>query len=90
MNKMELVEAAAMKAKVSKAAAKKVLDGVLAEVKKSLSKKESVSLTGFGTFVVSRRAARKGRNPRTGAALDIPAMNVPRFRPGKALKQAVR
>ncbi len=90
MNKMELVEAAAMKAKISKAAAKKVLDGVLAEVKKSLSKKESVSLTGFGTFVVSRRAARKGRNPRTGAALNIPAMNVPRFRPGKALKQAVR
>lgn len=90
MNKMELVEAAAMKAKVSKAAAKKVLDGVLAEVKKSLSKKESVSLTGFGTFIVSRRAARKGRNPRTGAALNIPAMNVPRFRPGKGLKQAVR
>lgn len=90
MNKMELVEAAAMKAKISKAAAKKVLDGVLAEVKKSLSKKESVSLTGFGTFVVSRRAARKGRNPRTGAALNIPAMNVPRFRPGKGLKQAVR
>lgn len=87
---MELVEAAASRAKVAKSVAKKVLDGTIEEVRKALAKKESVSLTGFGTFVVSRRAARTGRNPRTGASLRIPAMSVPRFRAGKALKAAVR
>jgi DNA-binding protein HU-beta len=90
MNKMELVEAAASKARVPKAVAKKVLDAALDEIRKSLSKKETVSVTGFGTFLVTKRAARTGRNPRTGASLKIPAMNVPRFRAGKALKQAVR
>lgn len=90
MNKMELVDAIASKAGVSKAQAKRMLDSFIEEVTKALSKKQSVSLTGFGTFVVSRRAARMGRNPRTGATLNIPAMNVPRFRAGKALKDAVR
>lgn len=90
MNKMELVDAAASMAKVSKSAAKNVLDSLIDEVKKALSKKENVNVTGFGTFLVSRRAARSGRNPRTGASLNIPAMNVPRFRAGKALRKAVR
>ncbi len=90
MNKMELIDAIASKASTSKAQAKRMLDCMIDEVKKSLSKKESVSLTGFGTFIVSRRAARKGRNPRTGATLNIPAMNVPRFRAGKTFKDAVR
>lgn len=90
MNKMELVDAIASKAGVSKAQAKRALDAMVEEITAALSKKESVSLTGFGTFVVSRRAARTGRNPRTGATLNIPAMNVPRFRAGKALKDAVR
>jgi len=90
MNKMELVDAIASKAGVSKAQAKRMLDSMIEEVTKALAKKQSVSLTGFGTFVVSRRAARTGRNPRTGATLNIPAMNVPRFRSGKALKDAVR
>lgn len=87
---MELIEAAASRARVAKSVAKKVLDGAIEELRKALSKKEAVSLTGFGTFVVSHRAARTGRNPRTGASLRIPAMSVPRFRPGKALKAAVR
>lgn len=90
MNKMELVDVAAAKAKVAKAVAKRVLDATFDEVRKALSKKEPVSVTGFGTFVVSKRAARTGRNPRTGATLKIPAMNVPRFRAGKALKDSVR
>lgn len=90
MNKMELVDAIASKAGVSKSQAKKMLDAMIEEVTKALSKKQTVSLTGFGTFVVSRRAARTGRNPRTGATLNIAAMNVPRFRAGKALKDAVR
>ena len=90
MNKLELVDAIASKSGVSKAQAKRMLDAMVEEVTKALSKKQSVSLTGFGTFVVSRRAARTGRNPRTGATLNIAAMNVPRFRAGKALKDAVR
>ena len=90
MNKMELIDAVASKSGVSKAQAKRMLDCLIDEIKRSLSKKETVSLTGFGTFVVSRRAARQGRNPRTGATLNIPAMNVPRFRAGKTLKDAIR
>jgi len=90
MNKMELVDAIASKAGVSKSQAKKMLDSMIEEITKALSKKQTVSLTGFGTFVVSRRAARTGRNPRTGATLNIAAMNVPRFRAGKALKDSVR
>lgn len=90
MNKMELVDAAASRAKVSKSAAKSVLDSLIDEITRALSKKETINVTGFGTFLVSKRAARSGRNPRTGASLNIPAMNVPRFRAGKALKQAVR
>lgn len=90
MNKMELVDAIASRAKVSKSVAKNVLDGTLDEIKRALSKKETVSVTGFGTFVVSRRAARSGRNPRTGSTINIPAMSVPRFRAGKTLKEAVR
>ena len=90
MNKMELVDAAANKAKVARAVAKRVLDATFEEVRKALSKKEPVSVTGFGTFVVSKRSARTGRNPRTGATLKIPAMNVPRFRAGKGLKESVR
>lgn len=90
MNKMELIDIAASRAKISKSAAKSVLDSILDEIKGALSRKETVNVTGFGTFLVSKRAARSGRNPRTGASLNIPAMNVPRFRAGKALKKDVR
>lgn len=90
MNKTELTDAAAQKAGVSKAEARRVLDAILESISESLSRKEEVTLTGFGTFSVAHRAARTGRNPQTGAPIQIPAMDVPRFRAGKQLKEAVR
>jgi len=63
---------------------------LLDDIKKSLSKGEGIVLTGFGTFKVAKRAARAGRNPKTGATIKIPAMKVPRFKAGKGLKDAVR
>jgi nucleoid DNA-binding protein len=90
MNKTELTDAVARKAGVSKAEAKRVLEAILSEITGALSGKGEVTLTGFGTFAVSHRAARTGRNPQTGAPLQIPAMDVPRFRAGKQLKDAVR
>ena len=89
MNKSELVDAIATDAEISKAAAGRALDATVAAVKKALRKGDSVTLVGFGTFSVGKRAARTGRNPRTGAALKIKAAKVPKFRPGKALKDAV-
>ncbi|MDP1769905.1 MAG: HU family DNA-binding protein [Nitrospirota bacterium] len=89
MNKSELIEAIAKHAKLSKASAGRALEGALSAIKGSLKKKHSVSLVGFGTFKVSNRAARIGRNPRTGKAIKIKAAKVPKFRPGKALKDSV-
>lgn len=89
MNKTELIEHIANQADISKAAAARALDAVVGGVTKSLKKGESVSLVGFGTFSVSKRAARSGRNPRTGATIKIKAAKVPKFRPGKALKDSV-
>jgi DNA-binding protein HU-beta len=82
VNKSELIEHIAKQADISKAAATRAL-------KTTLKKNNSVSLVGFGTFSVSKRAARSGRNPRTGATIKIKAAKVPKFRPGKALKDAV-
>jgi DNA-binding protein HU-beta len=65
------------------------LESIIGAVKSTLKKGNSVSLVGFGTFAVTKRAARLGRNPRTGAALKIKAAKVPKFRPGKALKDAL-
>lgn len=90
MNKLTLVEAIAKKTMVPKAKAKDVLDTVLDEITRSLAKKDEVTLTGFGTFKVSHRQARTGRNPQTGSSISIPAMNVPRFKAGKALRDAVK
>jgi len=90
MNKTELIDAVADRAKVSKAAAGKVLDAITAAVTATLKKKESVTLVGFGTFYVSKRSARTGRNPRTGKAIKIAAATVPKFRAGKSLKGAVK
>ncbi|OHB21302.1 MAG: DNA-binding protein HU [Parcubacteria group bacterium RIFCSPHIGHO2_01_FULL_47_10b] len=90
MNKTELIEAVAGAADVSKAKAKAVLDAAFDAISSSLAKGREVTLTGFGTFKVSQRAARTGRNPQTGATIQIPAMRVPRFKAGKALKDAVR
>lgn len=89
MNKSELIEHIAGSADISKAAATRALDALVTAVKTTLKKNGSVALVGFGTFSVGKRAARTGRNPRTGDAIKIKAAKVPKFRPGKALKDAV-
>jgi DNA-binding protein HU-beta len=89
VNKTELIEQIAKSADISKAAAGRALDATVAAVKTSLKKGQTVTLVGFGTFHVGKRAARSGRNPRTGATIKIKAAKVPRFRPGKALKDAI-
>ncbi len=88
MNKTELIEHIAGKSDISKAAATRALASIIDAVKKTLKKGDTVTLVGFGTFSVSKRA-RTGRNPRTGAALKIKAAKVPRFKPGKGLKDAL-
>ena len=89
MNKSELIDQIAQSADLSKAAAGRALDATIAAVKVALKKGGTVSLVGFGTFYVGKRAARSGRNPRTGAAIKIKAAKVPKFRAGKGLKDAV-
>jgi len=89
MNKTDLIESIATSAEISKAAAARALDGTVESIKSALKAGDSVSLIGFGTFAVGERAARTGRNPRTGKSLNIKAAKVPKFRPGKALKDAV-
>ncbi len=89
MNKSELIDAIAKSADISKAAAGRALDGAVKAITSSLKKGGMVTLVGFGTFFVGKRAARSGRNPRTGAAIKIKAARVPKFRSGKALKDAV-
>jgi len=89
MNKTELIEHIAKSADISKAAATRSLDATIAAVKVTLKKNGSVTLVGFGTFSVGKRAARVGRNPRTGEAIKIKAAKVPKFKPGKGLKDAV-
>jgi DNA-binding protein HU-beta len=89
VKKSELIEAIAKTADISKATAGDALDATLSTIKVALKKEQSVTLVGFGTFKVSRRAARTGRNPRTGEAIKIKAAKVPKFSAGKALKDAV-
>ena len=89
MNKSEVVDAIVDKADISKAAAGRALDAALGAIRASLEEGESVSLVGFGTFLVRNRPARTGRNPRTGEDVHIPAARVPAFKPGKALKEAL-
>ena len=89
MNKTELIEHIAINADISKAAAARALESTIDAVKNTLKNGDSVSLVGFGTFTVGKRAARVGRNPRTGASIKITAARVPKFRPGKALKDAL-
>lgn len=88
-NKSELIDQVAKAAGLSKAAAGRALDATTAAITKSLKKGDLVTLIGFGTFYVGKRAARSGRNPRTGATIKIKAANSPKFRAGKALKDAV-
>ncbi len=90
MNKAELVDAIASRTNLSKADAGKALDAVVEAVTSSLADGGGVSLVGFGNFSVSRRNARTGRNPQTGAEIQIPARNAVKFSAGKALKDAVQ
>jgi len=89
VNKSDLVDAIAKSAELSKAAAARALDATVDTIKKALKKGDNVSLVGFGTFKVGKRAARNGRNPRTGATIKIKAAKVPKFSAGKGLKDAV-
>ncbi len=89
MNKGDLIDAVASAADMSKAEATRAVDGFVGSVMGALQNGDSVSLVGFGTFSVKRRAARNGRNPRTGETIFIKACNVPGFKAGKALKECV-
>ncbi len=89
MNKSELTDQIASTAAISKAAAGRALDATVSAVKQTLKKGGTVTLVGFGTFHVGKRAARAGRNPRTGATIKIKSAKIPKFRPGKALKDAL-
>ncbi len=89
MNKSELIDAIASHADISKAAAGRALDATVNAITASLKKGDVVTLVGFGSFHVGRRTARQGRNPRTGDAIRIESAAVPKFRAGKALKDAV-
>jgi len=90
MTKAELIDAVASGADISKAAAAKAVDTLTDSITTALKKGKKVALVGFGTFSVSKRKARKGRNPQTGADIKIPARKVPKFSAGKALKSAVK
>ena len=89
MNKAELIDAVAKSSGLSKADSDRALGAVVETITKTLKKGGSVALVGFGTFKVSKRAARTGRNPQTGATIKIAARKVPRFAAGKSLKDAV-
>lgn len=89
MNKSELIDHIAESADLSKADAGRALDALVDAIKVTLKKNGTVTLVGFGTFSVGKRAARTGRNPQTGAAIKIKAAKVPKFKPGKGLKDAV-
>lgn len=89
MNKQELIENIAASADITKASAGRALDSVIESITGSLKQGDSVVLVGFGTFSVRDRAARMGRNPQTGAEIQIAAAKVPAFKAGKALKDAV-
>ncbi len=89
MNKSELIDAMADAADISKAAAGRALEGMIEGITGALKKGDTVSVTGFGSFVVRDRAARTGRNPKTGETIEIKASKSPAFKAGKALKDAV-
>jgi DNA-binding protein HU-beta len=90
MNKAELIEAVSKVTEMTKADTERALDAFIDVVSKNIKKKDGVKLVGFGTFAVSARKARVGRNPQTGEEIQIPARKVPVFRPGKELKDTVR
>jgi DNA-binding protein HU-beta len=90
MTKEELIAAVAREAKITKVAAAKAIDSITDNISKELKKGGRISLTGFGTFSVAKRKARTGRNPRSGETIKIPATKTAKFKPGSALKQAVK
>lgn len=90
MNKSELIEAVANSADLPKATAGKAVDATLAAITEALKAGNQITLVGFGTFSVRERAARTGRDPRTGNTIDIKASKIPAFKAGKALKDAVK
>lgn len=90
MTKAEFIAKVSKKVQLSKAQTGRVVDATFDEVAALMKKGDSIALTGFGTFHVSKRKSRKGRNPRTGEMMKIPASKVPRFRPGKHLKAAFK
>ena len=90
MNKGDLIEYVAKDVKITKVQAAKTIDSLVAHITKSLKKGERSSLVGFGTFSLSRRKARTGRNPQTGAPIKIPAKRVVKFTPGKMLKGTIK
>lgn len=89
MTKVELIEKMAKDANISKAAAQKAMDSFMDGIKKTLKKGNKVTLVGFGTFSVAKRAARKGRNPQTGETIKIKASKTPKFKAGKAFKDSL-
>ena len=89
MNKTDMIEHMAKHADISKAAAGRALEAFMMGVRTNLKKRDSVTLVGFGTFAVTKRAARSGRNPRTGETIKIKSAKLPKFRPGKAFKDAL-
>jgi DNA-binding protein HU-beta len=90
MNKAQIVARIAKDTGLTKADANRILDALVANVSRALKKGEKVTLVGFGTFILAKRKARAGRNPQTGAVLKIAARRVPRFVPGKDLKDFVK
>jgi DNA-binding protein HU-beta len=89
MNKAELIDHIATSADISKASASRALEATLGAITETLKAGDSVSLVGFGSFAVTQRAARMGRNPKTGEEVRIEAAKIPKFRPGKGLKDAI-
>lgn len=89
MNKAELIEAVSGENELTKADCERVINSTLELIKKAVKKGDDVTLVGFGTFTKTKRKARQGRNPQTGATIKIPASTVPKFRPGKEFKESV-
>jgi DNA-binding protein HU-beta len=90
MTKADLIAAVAADAGIKKSQAEKVLNSFMDSISKALKKGEKITLTGFGTFQCTERASRTGRNPRTGKEIKIPACNVPKFKPGNKLREALK
>lgn len=89
MTKSDLIQRLAAELNMTRAQASKAVDTILDQLKNTLAKGENVQLTGFGSFSTTKRAERKGRNPKTGQSISIPAKTVARFKPGKTLKDAL-